>query len=110
MTDILSMHWFYPMLFTTIIAIAIITGLVITKLKDSNLFNNIFNKHTDEHIDTTDKMKSMHDNVVKADFTQSHEKEIHDIETRLKKVEQDIIENNKKLDFLLENVVKNQSS
>lgn len=99
MEHVITIRLFYPMLFTTIIVLGIIVGLVITKTKDNGLFNNIFNKHTDEHIDTTNKMKDMHDKVIQ--FTPAHEKEIHLIETKMIKMEQDIIEIRNILDDLL---------
>ena len=103
MTDILTIQGFYPMLFTSIIAffitiiiLGIIIGLVIVKYKDSTLFQNIFTKSSDNAkdvtIDTTSKMKDMHDTVVKAEFTEAHEHEIHTIEDKLRNIEKQMQE------------------
>lgn len=81
--------WLIISIVIIVISVCGIVGVVIVKLKNKDTDialkhddNNkeIFFKHTDEHIDTTSKMKSMHDNVVKVDFTNSHEQELDDIE------------------------------
>lgn len=106
---VLRLHLFYPMLFTTIIVLGIIIGLVVTKTKDNGLFNNIFNKHTDEHIDTTSKMKDMHDNVIQVPYTDKQEKELHNIETRLAKIEEDFQILSDKLDEFIAKVIELES-
>lgn len=92
MVEYVTLRLFYPMLFTTIIVLGIIVGLVITKTKDNGLFNNIFNKHTDEHIDTTDKLSKAHTEVVEAKWDNAHEKEMHDIEDKLRNIEKQMQE------------------
>lgn len=102
MTQVATFHLFYPMLFLTIVILGIIIALVIAKCKDGKLFQNIFYKSTDNAkeitLDTTSKMKSMHDNVVKVDFTASHEKELHLLEQNVKEL-------NIKVDLLMEKVI-----
>lgn len=115
---VLSLKLFYPMLFLTIIIIAvtitIVVGLVKTKGKDNNLFGNIFNKHIDEHIDTTDKFSKAHTEMVEVvevvdGIPTQYQHELHSIEetvkketTRLDKLVDDMEEVNQKLDILLE--------
>ena len=81
--------WLIVSIAIVVISICSIVGVVIVKLKNKDTdialkhdenHKEIFFKHTDEHIDTTSKMKSMHDNVVKVDFTSSHEHELDEIE------------------------------
>ena len=83
-TQIANFHLFYPMLFTTIgvISLALIFAIkaILIKFKDTDSKNFLFKTHVEEHIDTTSKMKSMHDNVVKVDFTDKHEHELDEIE------------------------------
>ena len=110
MIDLISAKLFYPMLFTTItiitIAIAIIIGLVKAKTKDNGLFNNIFNRHSDEHEDITDKMKSMHDNVIHVEFSEKHEKEFHSLECNIKELQKNLKELKQQVDLLVERVIK----
>lgn len=109
MEHIWTINLFYPMLFTTIIVLGIIISLVVTKTKDNGLFNNIFNKHTDEHIDTTSKMKDMHDSVIQVPYTDKQEKELHNIETRLAKIEEDFQILSDKLDEFIAKVIELES-
>lgn len=110
MEHVITIKLFYPMLFATIIVLGIITGLVIVKCKDSKLFQNIFTKSSDNAkeitIDTTSKMKDMHAKATTIPYTEKHEKELHNIEIRLTKVEKDIIEINEKLSYALEQIIK----
>lgn len=106
MTTVWDLNLFYPFLFLTIIVLIATIGLVITKTKDNGLFNNIFNKHTDEHIDTTDKLSKAHTEVVEAKFTPAHEKELDYIEKKIDKIEKDIIEINDKLDAFIQKVIE----
>lgn len=84
MEYVLNLKLFYPMLFTTIgiVSLALIFAVktILIKFKDTDSKNFLFKTHVDEHTDTTSKMKSMHDNVIKVDFTDSHEKELDEIE------------------------------
>ena len=107
--DIVSIRFFYPMLFSTIIIIAIIIGLIIAKGKDNNLFGNNFNKHSDEHIDTTDKFSKAHTEVITR-LPEEYEKELHSLEDNVKTVQDQLIATaediNAKLDLLIERVAK----
>lgn len=91
MTDIITIRLFYPMLFImiTIIATLIIFAIkaILIKFKDCDSENFRFKTHIDEHIDTTSKMTSLHDKVIKVDFTTSHEKELDAIEKLLQKLD-----------------------
>lgn len=86
MTEVTTINLFYPLLFITIGLFIIVGGVVIIKCKDSTLFNNIFNKHSDEHIDTTDKMCNMHDKVVTLAWDSTKEQELHRIECLIKEI------------------------
>lgn len=98
----LTINLFYPLLFLFLLSIVITTGIVIIKSKNNGLFGNIFNKHTAEHIDTTDKFSKAHTEVIEH-LPPVYEKELHSLEKNNKKII-DILEGmNKKLDILLEN-------
>lgn len=112
MIDILSFKGFYPMLFTTIgiISLALIFAIkaILIKFKDTDSKNFLFKTHVEEHTDTTSKMAKMHDNVVKVDFTSSHEHELDEIEqtidthtTQLQDLTIKVEEINNKMDELL---------
>lgn len=100
--QIATIRLFYPMLFLTIVIIAVVLifaiKAILIKFKDDDSQNFRFKTHVDEHTDTTSKMKSMHDNVVKVDFTVSHEKELHLLEQNVKEL-------NIKVDLLMEKVI-----
>ena len=96
MTTVWDLNLFYPFLFLTIIVLIATIGLVITKTKDNGLFNNIFNKHTDEHIDTTDKLSKAHTEVVEAKFTPAHETQMQEISAMLTDITNRVIELEKK--------------
>ena len=57
-------------------------------------FKDMFSKSSDNAkevtIDTTSKMKDMHNEVVKVEFTPAHEKEIHHLEVMVKEIRDDI--------------------
>lgn len=117
MIDILSFKGFYPMLFTTIgvISLALIFAIkaVLIKFKDTDSKNFLFKTHVEEHTDTTAKMKDMHDNVVKVDFTSSHELELDEIEqtvenhtTQLEQLTAKVEEINDKVDELLNQFIE----
>lgn len=92
MTEIVTEYnsfWLIIFIFLTIVAI--IAGIVIRGKSSNKKDTTIFTKSSDNakeitldnnkvHMDTTGKMKSMHDNVVKVDFTSSHEHELDEIE------------------------------
>lgn len=83
-TSLVQIHLFYPLLFIFLIVVAVTIGLVVRGKSGDKKDTTIFAKSSDNAkeitIDTTSKMKSMHDNVVKVDFTSSHEHELDDIE------------------------------
>lgn len=114
MTDVLTFHLFYPMLFTTIGVITIVlifaTKSILIKYKDNDSQNFRFKTHVEEHIDTTNKMSKMHDNVIKVDFTDKHEKELDFLEKALEKVQKEVGELNSKVDLLIEKVAKIEAS
>ena len=86
-----TINLFYPMLFTVIV-IAIIAICSVIKYRNGNMtFKDMFSKSSDNAkevtIDTTTKMKDMHSEVVKAEFTEAHEKEIHSLEVKTHSLE-----------------------
>lgn len=85
-----QIHLFYSLLFLVIITLIITTGVVIAKKYNDNTFTNVFYKSNDNAKDVTihvtDSMKDMHTEVVKAEFTEQHEHELHHIETTLKEI------------------------
>jgi len=93
-----QIHLFYPLLFLTVIIIGGLITFYLFKNKDDNLFDSIFHKHADEHIelhnDTTTKIKEI------ITWTPEKEKEIHAIETKLHEFEVMLIEINSKIDTL----------
>ena len=108
MEQTIQIHLFYPLLFFTLVFLGTLITIVIVKCKDSSLFQNIFTKSSDNAkdvtIDTTSKMKDMHDKVV--EFSPAHEKELDYIEKKIDKIEKDIIEINDKLDIFIQKVIE----
>lgn len=84
MTEITTINLFYPLLFIFLIVVAVTIGLVIrgksSDKKDTTIFTKSSDNAKEVTIDTTSKMAKMHDNVVKVDFTSSHEHELDEIE------------------------------
>lgn len=109
MTEITTINLFYPLLFLLFLAIVITIGVVCVKGNDNNLFGNIFNKHADEHIDTTDKFSKAHTEVI-AHLPETYEKELHVLESDVKDIQERLIQTtediNHKLDLLIERVAK----
>lgn len=107
--DVVEVNLFYPLLFTIIGLFIIVGGVVIVKCKDSTLFNNIFNRHVDEHIDTTDKFSKSHTEVV-AGLPVIYHQEFHSLEKEVKDTNSRIIqlanEINEKMDLLIERITK----
>lgn len=107
--EITHVHLFYPMLFILLLSIVIMIGIVCIKNKDNNLFGNIFNKHTDEHIDTTSKFSKAHTEVI-ATLPKEYEEELHTLESDVKEINDRLIATtkdiNEKLDLLIERVAK----
>ena len=94
MIDLFTFKLFYPMLFITIGIVAIIlicsAKSVLINFKDKDSQNFQFKTHVEEHQDTTTKMKDMHNEVVKVEFTPQHEKEIHHLEVMVKEIRDDV--------------------
>lgn len=93
MTEVTTINLFYPLLFLLLISIVITIGIIIAKSSDNGLFSNIFNKHTAEHIDTTDKFSKAHTEIIDH-LPPAYEKELHSLE-----------KNNKKIFEMLENII-----
>lgn len=95
MNTIWTVNLFYPMLFLTI---GIILVVLICSAK-SVMIN--FKGQESENFrlsDTTTKMKDMHKEAIKVDFTSAHEKELHKLELMV----QDL---NQKFDLLLKRII-----
>lgn len=109
MTTIWDINLFYPLLFVVIGLFIIMASIVIIKCKDSSLFNNIFNRHVDEHIDTTDKFSKSHTEIVSG-LPIIYHQELHQLETEVKNNNNRIIqlakELNAKMDILVERVTQ----
>ena len=109
MTQVTAINLFYPLIFIVITILIITIGTVIVKIKDSSLFNNIFDRHVDEHIDTTGKFSLSHTEIVSGLPTIYH-KEFHNLEKEVKNTNSRIIqlatELNEKMDLLVERVTK----
>ena len=107
MVDTVQIHLFYPLLFLLLISIVITIGIIIAKSSDNGLFSNIFNKHTAEHIDTTDKFSKAHTEVIEH-LPPVYEKELHALEKNNKKI-MDILEDiSDKLNMLIEHLAYNK--
>jgi polyhydroxyalkanoate synthesis regulator phasin len=104
-----QIHLFYPCLITILVVLIVTIGIVIIKCKDSSLFNNIFNRHVDEHIDTTDKFSKSHTEIVSGLPVVYHQ-EFHNLEKEVKNTNSRIVqlanEINEKMDLLVERVTK----
>lgn len=108
MNTIWTINLFYPLLFLTIIVAFVIIGIVLIKAKDNSLFGNIFDKHADEHIDTTDKFAKAHTEVIA--LPKQYEDELHSLEVSVRDTNQRILDLtndiNKKIDVLIERIAK----
>ena len=89
MTEITTINLFYPLLFLTIIVAFVIIGIVLVKAKDNSLFGNIFDKHSDEHIDTTSKFSKAHSEVIS--LPKQYEDELHALEISVKQTDERLI-------------------
>ena len=116
-TSLVQIHLFYPLLFIFLIVVVVTIGLVIKGKSSDKKDTTIFAKSSDNAkeitIDTTSKMAQMHDNVVKVDFTNSHEKELDEIEqtidthtTQLEQLTAKVEEINIKLDEVLTQMIE----
>lgn len=78
----------------TIIAVGGILDIVIIKLKnkDTDIFFKSSDNAKDVTIDTTDKLSKAHTEVVEAKWDNAHEKEMHDIEDKLRNIEKQMQE------------------
>lgn len=115
-TQIARFHFFYPMLFTTFI-IAILAICSVIKSRNGNMtFKDMFslssNNAKEITIDTTDKMKDMHTEVIKV-LPETYEHELHKLNTDVKsntdkitRVEALAQELNDKFDLLLQRVIE----
>lgn len=115
-TQIANFHLFYPMLFTTIVILIIAVCSTIKYMNGNTThkgivenIKDIFFKSSDNArevtIDTTSKMKDMHDNVVKVDFTSNHEHEFHTIECDLKQLKETVDDINEKVNDLMRRII-----
>lgn len=110
MIDIVTIKFFYPMLFTTIgiIIVVLIFAVknVLIKFKDNDSENFRFKTHIEEHTDTTTKLSKMHDNVIHIKFGEEHELELDVLEKELKKLQENVKELNTKVDILFNKIIK----
>ena len=90
MIENVQIHLFYPLLFLSIITLIVTVGVVIAKKYNDNTFTNVFYKSSDNAKDVTikitDSMQQMHTEVVKTEFTEQHERELHHIEKTLQEI------------------------
>ena len=116
MEYVLNLKLFYPMLFTTIVILTIAVCSTIKYMNGNTThkgivenIKDIFFKSSDNAkevtIDTTSKMKSMHDNVIPLKYTSVQEKELHTIEVGLKNLKDNVDEINAKVDELIKRVI-----
>ena len=102
MNTIWTVNLFYPMIAITFIILIIAITSIIKSRNGNMTFKDMFCKSSDNAkqitIDTTTKMKDMHNEVIKVDFTSAHEKELHKLELMV----QDL---NQKFDLLLKRVI-----
>ena len=107
MTTVWDINLFYPLLFLLVIVAIVSISIVLIKIKDSNLFNNIFNRHVDEHIDTTSKFSKSHTEIV-AGLPIVYHKEFHNLEQEVKNNHKYMIEIatelNQKMDKIIERI------
>jgi len=92
MTEITTINLFYPLLFIVLIVLIVAICSVIKSRNGNMTFKDMFSKSSDNAkeitIDTTGKMANMHSEVIKAEFTEAHEKEIHELEVKIHRMEQ----------------------
>lgn len=109
-TQIATIHLFYPMLFTVLIVLIIAVCSVIKSRNGNMTFKDMFCKSSDNAkeitLDTTSKMADMHNNIVKLDFTSVHEKELDQLEKGYKKLKENVEYLNEKVDELFERIIK----
>lgn len=110
MQDFITMNFFYPMLFITLGVVLTVlitsTKAVLIKFKDKDSQNFMFKTHCDEHIDTTEKMKDMHKEVVQVKFCPEHEREFDALEKSVKELQDNVSDLNKQIDILFERIVQ----
>lgn len=110
MIDLINFNLFYPMLFTVLIVLIIAVCSVIKSRNGNMTFKDMFCKSSDNAkeitLDTTSKMADMHNNIVKLDFTNIHEKELDQLEKGLKKLKENVEDLNEKVNELLERIIK----
>ena len=109
MTEVVTEYnIFWLIIFSFLTIIVITTGIVIIKSKDNNLFGNIFYKHTDEHINTTDKFSKAHSELIA--LPKQYEEELHSLEKSIKETNDRLLELtidiNNKIDLLVTRIIK----
>ena len=106
MTQITTISLFYPLIFLTIIVVAVTIGLVIKGLKSDNIFNNIFSKSSDNAKDVTikitDDFKGIHHDVIEHALPPVYERELHSLEKNNKRIIDMLETINNKLNMLIE--------
>lgn len=109
-TQVTQIHLFYPLLALVLIVITIAVCSVIKSRNGNMTFKDMFCKSSDNAkditLDTTNKMKDMHDNVVHVKFGVEHEKELDYLEKGYDKLIKDVEELNVKVDMILKRVIK----
>ena len=103
MTQITTINLFYPLISLVLIIGIVTIGIVFAKCKDSSLFNNIFNRHIDEHINTTDKFSKAHTEII-AGLPIVYQQEFHSLEFNVKANKEKIIKLENKINELLEKI------
>ena len=120
MQDIVSISFFYPMLFgaLTIITVVLILSICgVMKSRNGNMtFKDMFtlssNNAKEITIDTTDKMKNMHTEVIQK-LPEPYEHELHRLNTdmkstseRVERLEHMTQELNEKVDIFLKKMIE----
>lgn len=81
---------FWLIIFTFLTILVIVIGIVIrgkiSDRKDTVIFAKSSDNAKEVTISVTDKMADMHDGVVKAQFTESHEHELHRLQRSLEEI------------------------
>ena len=103
MEEIININLFYPILFIFIFIIILIITDVIKKNISYKFYENIFCKHTEEHIHTINKLCEMHNKILEMNFNNNNKSDtkLQEIEKILDKMQQKMEEINKKIEFLL---------
>lgn len=85
---------FWLINFTFLTILVVVIGIVIrgkiSDKKDTFIFAKSSDNAKEVNIHVTNKMADMHDGVVKAQFTENHEHEIHRIQRKLEEISNDL--------------------